>query len=165
MRLCTWQTTELPCHGNAHNCLVPAMSRRHDEKWKIPKEKKSCLAGHYTLEITSFWKLCSFYHFYKLRTPVNHVRYSPVILLLLLLPPADDICVRDTGNVRTAPPAPDVCAPEPTLGSSPLFQHLGKNATFSYLAALTEDWELKSSQSSSITAAAITDTRGLIWTG
>lgn len=62
-----------------------------------------------------------------------------MILLLLLLPPAEDICVRDTGNVRTAPPAPDVCAAEHTLGSSPTSQHLGKNTTFSYLAALTED--------------------------
>lgn len=61
MSLCTWQTTDLLCHGNAHNCLVSAMQRHHDEKWKIPKEKKACLPGHYTLEITSCWKLCLFF--------------------------------------------------------------------------------------------------------
>lgn len=59
------------------------------------------------------------------------------------------------------------CAPaaEPSNGSPPPAQHLGKKITFSYLAVLTEDWEFKSSQSSSITAAQVTDIRGLIWTG
>lgn len=60
------------------------------------------------------------------------------------------------------------CAPaaEPTKGSSPPSQHLGEKETFSYLAALTEDWELKSSQSSTIIAARVTDIRGyLTWTG
>lgn len=62
MSSCTWQTTDLLCHGNAHNCLVSAMQRRHDEdKWKIPKEKKPCLPGHYTLEISSYWKLSALF--------------------------------------------------------------------------------------------------------
>lgn len=100
MRLCTWQTTELPCHGNAHNCLVSCNVKT--SWWEVENSKRkevlSCRALHprdyFLLEI-----VCSFYFFYKLRTPVNHVRCSPVISLLLLLPPADDICVRDTGNV------------------------------------------------------------------
>lgn len=144
MRLCTWQTTELPCHGNAHNCLVSAMLRRHDEKWKIPKEKESCLAGHYTLEITSFGNcVCPFYFFYKLRTPLNRVRYTLVILLLLLLPPADDICVRNTGNVwellllhQRPVLCLCCCAYQWQLPTLPA---LGEKDYFSYLPASAED--------------------------
>lgn len=110
--LCTWQTTELLCHGNAHNSLVFAMQRCHDEdKWKIPKEKKTCLPGHYTLEITSYWKLClCFLLFLWTQDPSESCKIHPC-------DPAAaaptiswwHLCERDKECVRTAFLAPAAC--------------------------------------------------------
>lgn len=71
--------------------------------WEVENSKRkevlSCRALHprdyFLTEIESALFTISI----KLGTPVNHMRCSPVISLLLLLPAADDICVRDTGNV------------------------------------------------------------------
>lgn len=95
---CTWQTTDCLCHGNAHNCLVSAMQRRHCEKWKIPKERALYPRDCFLLEIESAFDCI----FFNIRTPVN---YTPVILLLLLLPPHHwcYLYEEDREFVRTAP--------------------------------------------------------------
>lgn len=100
------------CHGNAHNYLVFAMQRCHDEdKWKIPKEKKTCLPGHYTLEITSHWKLClCFLLFLWTQDPSESCEIHPC-------DPAAatptiswwHLCERDKEYVRTASLTPAAC--------------------------------------------------------
>lgn len=134
------------CHGNAHNYLVFAMQRCHEDKWKIPKEKKTCLPGHYTLEITSHWKLClCFLLFLWTQDPSESCEIHPVILLLLLLPSADDICVRETRSTweqlllhQLPALCSCLCSHQHQL---PILPGFGEERLHFQLPTLMEDWE------------------------